>query len=167
MIITCPNCKKQFKIDDSKIPQKGRNLQCGSCEHVWFYKIKDESLTSITLNENFSSNETEIRIDEDNSADEVKVEQLITPNKFKEKEKKTNKSLEKQKSATIQKKKVKKNSYFFSNLIVIIISFLALIILFDTFQKPLINIFPELEFILFSLYETLQDIKLFIIDLFQ
>ena len=68
---------------------------------------------------------------------------------------------------TIQKKKVNKNNYFFSNLIVIIISFLALIILFDTFQKPLINIFPELEFILLSLYETLQDIKLFIIDLFQ
>ena len=167
MIITCPNCKKQFKIDDSKIPQKGRNLQCGSCEHVWFYKIKDESLTPLTLNENFSSNEAETRIVEDKIPDEVKVEQLITANKFEKKEKKLKKSLEKQKSVTIQKKNVNKNSYFFSNLIVIIISFLALIILFDTFQKPLINIFPELEFILLSLYETLQDIKLFIIDLFQ
>ena len=167
MIITCPNCKKQFKIDDSKIPQKGRNLQCGSCEHVWFYKIKHESLTPLTLKENFSDNEAETRIVEDNIADEVKIEQLITANKFEKKEKIPKKSLEKQKSVTIQKKKINKNSYFFSNLIVIIISFLALIILFDTFQKPLINIFPELEFILLSLHETLQDIKLFIIDLFQ
>jgi len=167
MIITCPNCKKQFKIDDSKIPQKGRNLQCGSCEHVWFYKIKHESLTPLTLKENFSDNEAETRIVEDNIADEVKIEQLITANKFEKKEKIPKKSLEKQKSVIIQKKKVNKNSYFFSNLIVIIISFLALIILFDTFQKPLINIFPELEFILLSLHETLQDIKLFIIDLFQ
>ena len=167
MIITCPCEKKQFKIDSSLIPQEGRELQCGSCERVWFYKPKNESEAPLTLNENFSSNEAETRIVEDSIADEVKDEQLITSNKFEKKEKKLKKSLEKQKSVTIQKKKVNKNSYFFSNLIVIIISFLALIILFDTFQKPLINIFPELEFILLSLYETLQDIKLFIIDLFQ
>ena len=167
MIITCPNCKKRFKIDDSKIPQKGRNLQCGSCGHVWFYNIKDKSLKSLTLNENFSSNEAEIRIVENDISEEVKVEQLTNDNKFEKKEKKPKNSLEKQQSVTSQKKIENRNGYFFSNLIVIIISFLALMILLDTLQKPLINIFPELEFILFNLYETLKDIKLFIIDLFQ
>ena len=43
MIITCPCEKKQFKIDSSLIPQEGRELQCGSCERVWFYKPKNES----------------------------------------------------------------------------------------------------------------------------
>ena len=45
-------------------------------------------------------------------------------------------------------------------------SFVALIILLDTLKTPLINIFPGLENILFSLFEMLKDIKLFIIDLY-
>ena len=59
-----------------------------------------------------------------------------------------------------------KGSKFFSYLIVFIITFVALIILLDTLKTPLINVFPELEIILFNLFETLQDLKLFIIDLF-
>ena len=42
---------------------------------------------------------------------------------------------------------------------------MAMIILLDTFKAPLINIFPIIEHLLSSLYETLKDIKLFIIDL--
>ena len=110
MIITCPCEKKQFKIDSSLIPQEGRELQCGSCERVWFYKPKDESEAPLTLNEN-------------------------------------------------------KGSKFFSYLIVFIISIVALIIFLDTLKTPLINVFPGLEIVLFNLFETLQDIKLFIIDL--
>ena len=56
MIITCPCEKKQFKIDSSLIPQEGRELQCGSCERVWFYKPKIESETPLTLNENIFEN---------------------------------------------------------------------------------------------------------------
>ena len=58
-----------------------------------------------------------------------------------------------------------KGSKFFSYLIVFIISIVALIILLDTLKTPLINVFPGLEIVLFNLFETLQDIKLFIIDL--
>ena len=56
MIITCPNCNKQFKIDNSLIPDDGRDLQCGSCNHVWFYKTEDESQAPLTLTENVSEN---------------------------------------------------------------------------------------------------------------
>jgi len=58
-----------------------------------------------------------------------------------------------------------KKSKLFSYLIVFFISFVALIILVDTLKTPLINVFPGLEVILFNLFETLKDIKLFIIDL--
>ena len=57
MIITCPNCNKQFKIDNSLIPDDGRDLQCGSCDHVWFYKTEDKIEAPLTLNENISGNE--------------------------------------------------------------------------------------------------------------
>ena len=61
--------------------------------------------------------------------------------------------------------KDKKNNNFLSFLLVFIISFIALIILLDTLKSPIIDIFPGLELILFNLFETLKDVKLFIIDL--
>jgi len=61
--------------------------------------------------------------------------------------------------------KISKISDFFSYLLVFLISFVALIILLDTLKSPLINVFPGLEIVLFNLFETLKDIKLFIIDL--
>ena len=54
-----------------------------------------------------------------------------------------------------------------SYLIVAIISFVALIIVLDTFKTPLNNIFPNLEQILFNLYETFEDISLFFKDLIK
>ncbi len=38
MIITCNNCNKKFDIDTNLIPDKGRLLQCASCDHKWFFK---------------------------------------------------------------------------------------------------------------------------------
>ena len=63
MIITCPCEKKQFQIDSSLIPQEGRELQCGSCERVWFYKPKNVSDAPLTLNENISENKIEPAIE--------------------------------------------------------------------------------------------------------
>jgi len=48
-----------------------------------------------------------------------------------------------------------------------IISLVALIIILDTFQSQLNFIFPELELILFNLYETIKDIYLFLKDLIK
>ena len=159
MIITCPCEKKQFKIDSSLIPQEGRELQCGSCERVWFYKPENESEVPLTLNENASVEkvETDIEIKDKNEefSEKLNQEKTVKP-EIKEISKDTDKTV---------KKSVNKGPKFFSYLIVFIISFVALVILLDTLKTPLINIFPGLELILFNLFETLQDIKLFIIDL--
>ncbi len=40
MHIECENCNKKFELDSNLIPENGRELQCGSCEHIWFYKKK-------------------------------------------------------------------------------------------------------------------------------
>ena len=162
MIITCPCEKKQFKIDSSLIPQEGRELQCGSCERVWFYKPKNESEAPLTLNENISENKIEpaIKTNEKN----LEFSKNLLKEKIIEPEKKTKTS----KEIPNKVKKLKnenKGSKFFSYLIVFIISIVALIILLDTLKTPLINVFPALEIVLFNLFETLQDIKLFIIDL--
>jgi predicted Zn finger-like uncharacterized protein len=159
MIITCPCEKKQFKIDSSLIPQEGRELQCGSCEKVWFYKPENESEVPLTLNENASVDKVEpdIEIKDKNEefSEKLNQEKTIKP-EIKEISKETDKTV---------KNTVNKGPKFFRYLIVFIISFVALVILLDTLKTPLINIFPGLELILFNLFETLKDIKLFIIDL--
>ena len=150
MIIECPCKKKKFNIDIDLIPAKGRNLQCGSCDRIWFYKKEDPILQPQQIVEDIAIKESEESANSniDNYNDQEK-KQTIKENK-------------KPKSELV---KQTKSSKFFSYLIVLIISLGALIILLDTLKAPLINIFPGLELILFNLYETLKDIKLFIIDL--
>ena len=164
MIITCPNCNKQFKIDNSLIPDEGRDLQCGSCNHIWFYNIQEKNNEVLELKQEIISEDIETKAEnkEDKIEEKQQPEEII---KTEINNKKKEKNSEKQKNTTTLKKTENKGSKFFSYLIVFIISFVALIILLDTLKTPLINIFPGLEIILFNLFETLQDIKLFIIDL--
>ena len=167
MIITCPNCNKKFKIDPTLIPEDGRDLKCGSCDHVWLYKVEDVSSMPLTLNENVDNNEIEPDQIEKKDDNEFKKDQLVSKKitEKEEEEEKTKKFIEKQKSISEDKKK-NTGSKFFSYLVVFVISLIALVILLDTLKTPLINIFPGLEVILFNLFETLKDIKLFIIDLY-
>ena len=164
MIISCPNCNKQFKIDNSLIPHEGRKLQCGSCDNVWFYKLEEKNNESLMLNEEIISKDNQIKAEIKKEKIDIKKQSLETINTEISNEKKV-KILEKEKYPTSIKNSKNKVSNFFSYLIVFIISFVALIILLDTLKTPLISVFPELEIILFNLFETLQDIKLFIIDL--
>jgi len=164
MIITCPNCNKQFKIDNTLIPDEGRDLQCGSCNHIWFYNIKEKNNEVLELKQEIISEDIETKAEnkEDKIEEKQQQEEII---KTEINNKKKEKNSEKQKNTTTLKKTENKGSKFFSYLIVFIISFVALIILLDTLKTPIINVFPGLEIILFNLFETLQDIKLFIIDL--
>ena len=162
MIITCPSCNKNFKIEDALIPSKGRNLQCGSCNHYWFYKIENKTTESLKLEEDIE--EKVIEHSEDNVSNSSNSESLKA---------KLDHKLEKEikKEDIIQNRSLPKKSKkitfskFLSYIIVLIISFSVFIILIDTLKTPLIDIFPGLEILLFNLFETLQDIKLFIIDL--
>ena len=164
MIITCPNCNKQFKIDNFLIPDEGRDLQCGSCNYVWFYKIEEENNEILKLDKEIESEEIEIKPKKKIDIIEEK-EQPLEKIKTEIKKEIKEKISEKQINKVTSKNTGNKVSRFFSYLIVFIISFIALIILLDTLKTPLINMVPGLEIILFNLFETLQDIKLFIIDL--
>ena len=60
MIIQCINCNKKFEVNSELIPSKGRNIQCGLCNHLWFFKKTDEYIDDITekkSNEILSFNE--------------------------------------------------------------------------------------------------------------
>jgi predicted Zn finger-like uncharacterized protein len=165
MIINCPNCNKRFKINTSLIPVEGRDLKCGSCDHVWFYKIEDKNLEPLSLKEDIINNGDKPEIVDKKIEQTNEVKKSSSHSKIDTKDKK---DLDKIADKQITSKNKTKNtsSKFFSYIFVFIISFVALIILIDTLKTPLINIFPGLENILFSLFEMLKDIKLFIIDLY-
>ena len=58
LYITCPKCEKIFEVEKDLIPSLGRDVQCGSCQHIWFYKGKDYDLDR--LNEILESYPSEI-----------------------------------------------------------------------------------------------------------
>ena len=159
MIISCPNCNKQFKINPSLIPDNGRDVKCGSCDHVWFYKIEDNKTEPLPLSDNFTDKKIKDEIDNKIVENTNEHNNASVPNDIDDKI---------HEKPIPVKNKIKKNTSgkFFSYLVVSIISFVALIILIDTLKVPLINVFPGLEILLFNLFETLKDIKLFIIDLY-
>ena len=73
MIITCPNCNKQFKIDNSLIPGEGRDLQCGSCNHIWFYNIQEKNNEVLEPKQQIVSDVIEIKVE--NKEDKIEEKQ--------------------------------------------------------------------------------------------
>ncbi len=149
MIIICENCNKKFEVNSKLIPKTGRTIQCGSCNHVWFFN----------KNKDISDNiETKILkkspiIDQNIDIDRKNISKIKINNK---------------RSYELTRYKGKSDfsfGKFLSYILVAIISFVALIIVIDTFSSPLYQLFPRLESIIFSLFETLKDIELFIKDL--
>ena len=162
MIIECINCNKKFNVDADLIPKQGRQIQCGSCEHIWHFKIESLLKEPLILDDENNQKNISIAKDTKEITESINVEnpkKLLKDNEIY----KDNKI---QENITIENNiKISKISNFFSYLLVILISFVALIILLDTLKSPIINVFPGLEIILFNLFETLKDVKLFIIDL--
>ena len=136
MIITCPNCNKQFKIDNYLIPDEGRDLLCGSCNHFWFYKIEEENTQALKLNEELESKYIEKKDESKKEKREKKTKQLQKTNTQINNEKIS----ENQKNKNTSKNIENKGSKFLSFLIVFIISLVALVILLDTLKTKLIYV---------------------------
>ena len=150
MIISCDQCHKKFEIDSNLIPKDGRLLECGSCNHKWFYKQDIEDKTEEIIIEPQLKNIEEENIDPIQT-NISQINELGTSSKKKE---------------IIENKKIKKIGVL-NIIIVFIISFVALIILVETFKDPISIFIPKTEFILNSLYEIIRDIILFFKDLIK
>ena len=148
MIIDCPVCNKKFDIDQDLIPTDGRLLQCGSCNHKWFFKLninekKPEEEIKIKPKKDFNIN---VESTDKNLKKEINVEtEKIIP----------------------KKKKEKKSINYLNIILVIIISTTAFILFLDTFKEQLTYVFPNIKFLLNNLYQSIEDIKLFILDLIK
>jgi predicted Zn finger-like uncharacterized protein len=158
MIISCENCNKRFEVSDNLIPEEGRLLQCSSCDHKWFFK-KTEKLIEKKEPKKI------IKEDDNKILNETFVEKTI------EEEEITSITVNDENLSEIddeepQIKKDKKTNYL-KIFIVIIITFVAIIIIIDTFKHQIIFIYPDIEILLSNLYESLRDINLFLRDLIR
>ena len=146
MIIECPKCNKKFQIEQNLIPNNGRMLQCGSCDHNWFFKFENENKVKnedIQIDEKISDSKEKTSFEEDTIENENK-------------------------NANNEESKLKENNLnYFKIILVAIISFVAFIIVLDTFKNSLTSVFPNIKIILDNLYQSLHDIKLFMLDLFK
>jgi len=148
MIISCENCSKKFDVESALIPEKGRLLECNSCNHRWFYK--NENITKVIepiRNENLDIFD---KIDLKKNKPPIIDAKTIIPEKIIIKN-------------VLIKNEKKKN--FLNLTVVFIISFIAFVILLDTFKSPIGKIVPNIEFLLHNLYDSIKDILLFTKDL--
>ena len=181
MIITCNNCNKKFDLDSNLIPDKGRLLQCASCNHKWFFKkeVLENTVSPIVedivndnvnvFDQNNPTNSDEIN-PSDLSKEETEVDTEEKPDKKievnNEEELKNNIDANINENTTANTKPKKQKNFKILNIfIVAIISSVAFIIIVDTFKYPIGKIVPNIEFILYNLYESIKDISLFIRDL--
>jgi len=160
MIIDCIKCTKKFEVNASLIPDNGRTIQCGSCNHIWFYKPKIEQskneikpeITKPITNNNDLENKKDDNVNEKLS----KTEETINLENVDDTEPSSNELINENKKTTFSVSK------FLSYFLVFLITFIALIIVLDTFKNPLSNIIPGLEIFLYNFFETLKDLYLFI-----
>ena len=158
MIISCENCNKRFEVSDNLIPDQGRLLQCSSCDHKWFFK-KTEKLIDKKEPKKI------IKEDDNKILSETFVEKTIEKKEIK------STTLNEETLSEIddeqpQVKKDKKTNYL-KIFIVIIITFVAIIIIIETFKHQISLIYPDIETLLSNLYESLKDINLFLRDLIK
>jgi predicted Zn finger-like uncharacterized protein len=149
MIITCNQCDKKFEIESSLITDNGRLLQCGSCNHKWFFKknVSSEILKSPLLYEEKIDD-----IYEEEFEDKVNVS--------------LNSPIKSEKNIIYKEKLSKKNNFiFFKTLSVICITIIAFIVLIDTLKEPISLFIPNIDLIMQDLYETFHDVYLFFKDL--
>ena len=162
MIIECPACSKKFNIDEKLIPDEGRLLKCGNCDHTWFYK-KEENLIleteTIKINE-IEENKSEINIE----PVDVPIKQTKKIRKKISKKSSTKESTSKE-LVSIDKSSVSRENNIIKKIFLIIISIIAFILLIDTFKNQISVIFPGIVQMSDSLYLVINDLKLFIKDL--
>ena len=154
MIIVCPSCGKNFNVRDDQIPDKGRLLQCSSCKHEWFFTKNtiplDNDIDEIS-NDDLTQESFGILDEEEDRSDEVIIEE---------------KTVELEKPRNIKKKKTSKVN-FFKLLLVFIISFVAFVLIVDTFIVQISEYVPFAEKYLDNLYQSLIDISLFFQNLIK
>tara|TARA_Y100001935_G_C17190222_1_gene449675 strand:+ start:139 stop:588 length:450 start_codon:yes stop_codon:yes gene_type:complete len=149
MIIAC-QCGKKFNIDSSLIPPKGRFLECGSCKRKWYYKFDEAN-----FKKEYKKKETKIKKIDPEEKIPSEIDKIITDAE----------KISVQKNILIDK--TQPNVSLINIFLLFLITFVAFIIILDTFQNPINKLIPGFNYLLENFYESVKDLYFFFRDLIR
>ena len=181
MIIQCKSCEKKFLVPENAIPKEGMELQCGICSSTWFEKPKIKKKTKPKLK---SEKIIPVKIETASDGKKYKflgkqwalvlpsgkVGRLAKGDIAKELDKKIGRSIDPSMESinidTLRKDEKDQGIGFLTSIFIILIGAISTIGVLETFKNELVVYWPELEFYLEYVYETLKNIRLILRDLF-
>ena len=189
MIIQCKSCQKKFLVSANAIPKEGMEVQCGVCSNTWFQKpeikkkakpkFKSEKITQEKI-ETASQEKIETASDGKKYKFLGKQWALVLPSGkagrlakneiSKELDEKIGRSIDpsiqSMSIATSEKDEKNQGIGFLTSIFIILIGVIFTIGVLETFKNELLVYWPELEFYLEYVYETLRNIRTISRDLF-
>tara|TARA_B100000959_G_scaffold243995_1_gene267634 strand:- start:278 stop:793 length:516 start_codon:yes stop_codon:yes gene_type:complete len=171
MIITCTECKKQFVVPDNAIPAEGRTVQCSSCSNEWkqlplkksgivkkktppstIRKIAKKSKGPIPYSKEYMQQKWGASV-QSYAVDKGLSKKIPRPKKP-----------QKQKSIQVAEKP---GFGFFSYIITLSIFAIAIIGVVDLAKNIIVSRLPFLEPYIEHFFETINNFKIFILDLYR
>jgi len=170
MIIKCNSCEKSFTVPDNAINKNGRLVKCGLCGNKWTQypqeneKVKIQKIEKSLIEERILPKKTVVK-------KKKKTKQIYTSEYLQKKHgikiinpSDSTKNLSSSSSAT--KKNI--NSLGFYNHLLIFIVFAITILGTLNLTEEIINTnFPNIGEYIFYLFETINNLKLIIFDIFS
>ena len=186
MIVQCKSCQKKFLVSENVIPKEGMEVQCGVCSSTWFQKpeIKKKSKPKskkITQEKIETASDGKIETASDGKKYKFlgkqwavvlssgKIGRLAKSDIGKELDEKIGKAIDpSMESMSVNTSEDEKDQGigFLASVFIILIGAISTIGILETFKNELIVYWPELEFYLEYVYETLQNIRIILRDLF-
>ena len=186
MIIQCKSCQKKFLVSENAIPKEGMEVQCGVCSSTWFQKpeIKKKSKPKskkITQEKIETASDGKIETASDGKKYKFlgkqwalilasgKSGRLAKSDIAKELDEKIGRSIDpsmENMSVNAPEDEKDQGIGFLASIFIILIGAIATIGVLETFKNELVVYWPELEFYLEYVYETLMNIRTILRDLF-
>ena len=169
MLVNCNSCQKKFVVPDSAITEKGRLLQCGSCGNKWTqYPIKDQEEQKI-IKAPIKTSNTEKIVKKSVSLKKTSKSRKREVDLYSEEYLKKKHGLVIKDAISIDSSNSKQKSNtgigFYGNVIILIIFLLTIFGILDLNKYIVINKFPFLETYINYLYDSLEIIKVSIVNL--
>ncbi len=179
MIISCPNCTKKFQVPDNAIPKAGRTVQCSSCSHKWMqYPIKEPKVVKLKdpapIKSAPATNKARKAQKKTSGPAPYSKEYMeqkwgSTVKNYAEqtgisKKKDVSKKIQKTKLPKTNQNKEKISFGFFNYIITYSIGFTFLTGILNFERARLSRKFPALEPYIDTFFETIDNIKIFILD---
>ncbi len=179
MNIRCNSCQKEFIVPDSAIPPTGRLVQCSSCGNKWTqFPVQEKSvpkskvkLQKKELKKEVQSTRSKLPSKKKVSKNKKKTASISVYSKEYLKKKHgislIDPSAHKTNNIKNSKKEISIGFGFYNYLIIFSVIVIFLVGLLNHTNEIIISYFPFLENYIYYFYETIENLKILLLDLIK